>query len=380
MDTAVPTTPTAPTGATPVNVGPTIVVTATTDPGGAVASGVDHYDVYRDGVKVNVSAIPEVGPHGWSDVAGQSTSPASGSHSYSYTVVAIDAAGNASAQSAARVILMDSAAPTTPAAPTGLSPVSAAPTITVTTTTDPGGGLASGVDHYDVYRDGSKVNVSAIPAGGPYAWSDVAGQSSTPASGAHAYLYTVVAVDAAGNPSAQSPSHTIVLDPGAVSAPTSVTAVATPTSQAPQVSWGAPTRCALHRAPLQRLSRRSRHAGRSRHRRHDVHRYHAEPARRQLHLPGGRRRRRRHHTASRPGRSPSSWTTHAARGAGRCRCQRRARRLHRHHVGRARATARLGRSPLRRAPLALVDAAGVRLPMATRPARSRRLRAPTRRR
>ena len=241
MDTAVPTTPTAPTGATPVNVGPTIVVTATTDPGGAVASGVDHYDVYRDGVKVNVSAIPEVGPHGWSDVAGQSTSPASGSHSYSYTVVAIDAAGNASAQSAARVILMDSAAPTTPAAPTGLSPVSAAPTITVTTTTDPGGGLASGVDHYDVYRDGSKVNVSAIPAGGPYAWSDVAGQSSTPASGAHAYLYTVVAVDAAGNPSAQSPSHTIVLDPGAVSAPTSVTAVATPTSQAPQVSWGAPT-------------------------------------------------------------------------------------------------------------------------------------------
>ena len=167
MDTAVPTTPTAPTGATPVNVGPTIVVTATTDPGGAVASGVDHYDVYRDGVKVNVSAIPEVGPHGWSDVAGQSTSPASGSHSYSYTVVAIDAAGNASAQSAARVILMDSAAPTTPAAPTGLSPVSAAPTITVTTTTDPGGGLASGVDHYDVYRGRLEGQRLGDPRGRP---------------------------------------------------------------------------------------------------------------------------------------------------------------------------------------------------------------------
>jgi hypothetical protein len=240
MDSAAPTTPAAPTGATPVNVGPTIVVTTTTDPGGAVASGVDHYDVYRDGSKVNVSAIPELGPHGWSDVAGQSTSPASGSHSYSYTVVAIDAAGNQSAQSVARVILMDSAAPTTPGAPTGLSPVSAAPTITVTTTTDPGGVLASGVDHYDVYRDGSKVNVSAIPALGPLAWSDVAGQSSTPASGSHAYLYTVVAVDVAGNQSVQSLPHTIVLDPGALSAPTSVTALATPTSQFPQVSWGAP--------------------------------------------------------------------------------------------------------------------------------------------
>ena len=249
MDTAVPTTPTAPTGATPVNVGPTIVVTATTDPGGAVASGVDHYDVYRDGVKVNVSAIPEVGPHGWSDVAGQSTSPASGSHSYSYTVVAIDAAGNASAQSAARVILMDSAAPTTPAAPTGLSPVSAAPTITVTTTTDPGGGLASGVDHYDVYRDGSKVNASAIPAGGPYAWSDVAGQSSTPASGAHAYLYTVVAVDAAGNSvRAVAVAHDRAR-PAALSPPRPRSQpLATPTSQRPQVSWVAPAGAALHRA------------------------------------------------------------------------------------------------------------------------------------
>ena len=205
MDTVAPTTPAAPTGATPVNTGPTITVTTTTDPGGAVASGVDHYDVYRDGSKVNVSAIPAGGPYVWSDVAGQSTSPASGSHSYSYTVFAIDAAGNQSASSPARVILMDSAAPTTPAAPTGATPVNVAPTITVTTTTDPGAGLASGVDHYDVYRDGAKVNVSAIPAGGPYVWSDVAGQSTSPASGSHNYSYTVIATDVAGNPSSAHP-------------------------------------------------------------------------------------------------------------------------------------------------------------------------------
>ena len=128
--------------------------------------------------------------------AGQSTSPAAGSHNYVYTVVAVDKSGNQSAQSAGRSILMDTAAPTTPAAPTGATPVNVAPTITVTTTTDPGGAVASGVDHYDVYRDGSKVNVSAIPAGGPYAWNDVAGQSTSPASGSHSYAYTVVAIDA----------------------------------------------------------------------------------------------------------------------------------------------------------------------------------------
>ena len=120
--------------------------------------------------------------------------------------------GNQSAQSAGPSILMDTAAPTTPAAPTGATPVNVAPTITVTTTTDPGGAVASGVDHYDVYRDGSKVNVSAIPAGGPYAWSDVAGQSTSPASGSHSYAYTVVATDAAGNPSAPSAARTILMD------------------------------------------------------------------------------------------------------------------------------------------------------------------------
>ena len=76
----------------------------------------------------------------------------------------------------------------------------------------------------------------------------------------------------------------------------------------PQVSWGAPTGALFTVRPLQRLSRRSRHAGRSRHRRHDVHRYHAEPARRQLHLPGGRRRRRRHDRRRVRRRSPSSST------------------------------------------------------------------------
>ncbi|HET6174259.1 MAG TPA: hypothetical protein VFD90_16730 [Gaiellales bacterium] len=219
MDTAAPTTPVAPSATSPVSAGPAITITPTTDPGGVLGSGIDHYDVYRDATKVNVSAIPAGGPYTWNDVGGQSSPPASGSHSYAYTIVAVDAAGNSSAQSPARTILMDTAAPTIPAAPAGASPVSTAPAVTITPTTDPGGVLASGVDHYDVYRDGSKVNVSAIPAGGPYGWSDVGGQSSTPASGSHSYAYTVVAVDVAGNPSAQSPARTILMDTAAPTTP-----------------------------------------------------------------------------------------------------------------------------------------------------------------
>ncbi len=213
VDGTLPATPAASTGATPVKVAPSITFTPTTDPlTNGVASGIDHYDVYRDGAQVNVSAIPSGGPYAWSDVAGQSTSPASGSHNYVYTVVAFDKSGNQSAQSAGLSILMDTAAPTTPAAPTGATPVNVAPTITVTTTTDPGGAVASGVNHYDVYRDGSKVNVSAIPAGGPYGWNDVAGQSTSPASGSHNYAYTVVATDAAANQSAPSAARTILMD------------------------------------------------------------------------------------------------------------------------------------------------------------------------
>src|SRR4029079_5987357 len=83
-------------------------------------------------------------------------------------------------------VLVDGTLPATPAAPPGATPVKLAPPITFSATTDPVvNGLASGIHHYDVYRDGSKVNVAAIPAGGPYAWSDVAGESTRPPAGSH---------------------------------------------------------------------------------------------------------------------------------------------------------------------------------------------------
>ena len=63
--------------------------------------------------------------------------------------------GNTSRARRRRACCIDNTPPTAPAQPTGLTPVSAAPTITFGAATDPlSGGVASGVDHYDVYRDG----------------------------------------------------------------------------------------------------------------------------------------------------------------------------------------------------------------------------------
>jgi hypothetical protein len=162
---------------------------------------------------------------------------------YEIGALATDVAGNARQSAPVSNVLVDNHAPLTPATPTGLSPVSAAPTITFSGTTDPAfNGVQSGVDHYDVYRGGVKVNVAAILHTGAalYSWSDVAGQSTAPASGTQSYSYTVKAVDVAGNVSVASPPQVIVLDPTAVSAPTGVAPLATPTSQRPQLTWLAP--------------------------------------------------------------------------------------------------------------------------------------------
>src|SRR4029077_4161951 len=139
-------------------------------------------------------------------------------------------------------VLVDNTDPTTPAKPLGAVTVVAAPTITVVPSTDPGT-FASGIDHYDVYRAGftGPINSSPIPTAGPYTWSDTAGSSNSPAVTSGTYTYTVVAVDVAGNASAHSPGLSIVLDPQSLSAPTSVSATATPTNQRPQVSWVAPS-------------------------------------------------------------------------------------------------------------------------------------------
>ncbi len=225
-DANAPGTPAAPSGTSPVATAPVITISTVSDPiVGGVSTGVDHYDVYRNGSPTPTGPqVPAGGPFTWSDTG------AVASGTYSYTVVAVDAVGNASAHSPAGSIVFDVTAPSTPGTPTGLSPVAAAPTINFTSSTD----ANSGVDHYDVYRNGSPTPTGPqVPAGGPFTWSDTA----VVAPGT--YSYTVVAVDAVGNASAHSPAGTIDVNP-ALSAPTSVTALATPTTQRPQISWVAP--------------------------------------------------------------------------------------------------------------------------------------------
>jgi fibronectin type 3 domain-containing protein len=226
LDADAPVTPVAPTGATPVASAPSITIIPTSDPSvGGVSTGIDHYDVYRNGSLTPTGPqVPSGGPYSWTDTG------AVASGTYSYTVVAVDNVGNASAHSPAHAIVYDVTPPSTPGTPSGLSPVASAPTISFAPSTD----ANSGVDHYDVYRNGSPTPTGPpVPGTGPFTWSDTATVASGP------YSYTVVAVDAVGNPSAHSAAGTIVVDT-TLSAPTSVTALATPTTQRPQFSWVAP--------------------------------------------------------------------------------------------------------------------------------------------
>ena len=458
LDSTPPDTPAVPSGATPVNSAPSITFTATTDPAvNGVSSGINHYDVYRDNVKVNMTPLVGAGPFTWTDNASQSLNPASGSNLYSYTVRAVDGVGNQTF-SANRVIMLDVDAPTvaiggvatgdsvsgpvalsatasdtggsgvasvqygyrtdgsavpytaigapavtppfarsfattgvadgryeiralasdaagnttaslvtnvlvdntdpnTPAKPLGAVTVVAAPTITVVPTTDVGTTFASGIDHYDVYRDGSKVNTTAIPAAGPYSWSDTAGSSNSPAVTSGTYTYTVVAVDIAGNASAGSPGLSIVLDPQSVSAPTSVSATATPTNQRPQVSWAAPSATPGFTLDHYRVLRNGvflqNVPG------HELHGRHAEPRRQHLHLPGDRHGLRRLRVRRGVGAGLGGVRHDGARRSCRRLRERGARRLRQHRLGSLGRRRRLGRRALCRAPLAVVHAAGL---------------------
>lgn len=118
--------------------------------------------------------------------------PATGAK-YSYAVVAVDKAGNASAQSSAATVTSVDAKP--PAAPAGLR---------VAATAD-GKGYALG---WNAVADAAKYRVYRAPsASGP--WTTLASPSATSytdttAAAKTVYVYAVAAVDAAGNTSAKS--------------------------------------------------------------------------------------------------------------------------------------------------------------------------------
>ncbi len=217
-DTNAPSTPTGLSGnassPSQINLG----WTASTD-----NVAVTGYRVYRNGVLLatlgNVIAHQNIG--------------VSASTTYSYTVQAFDAAGNASAQSTA-VIVTTPAAPdaVAPSTPTGLvaTAISASRiTLSWSASTD-----NVAVTGYRVFRNGGLLislgNVTSL-------------QDSNLGAGT-TYVYTVRALDAAGNVSgnsaAASATTSAVLDNTPPATPTNLTANATSPSQV-ALSWTAST-------------------------------------------------------------------------------------------------------------------------------------------
>ncbi|MBP8695902.1 MAG: SBBP repeat-containing protein [Syntrophobacterales bacterium] len=139
--------------------------------------GVTGYRVYRNGSQVGTTASTSFSDTGLAEAT-----------SYSYTVAAYDAAGNASAQcGAAAVSTLDATAPSVPANLQAAVVSTSRIDLSWTASTD-----NVGVAGYRVYRDGSLV---ASPAGTSYSDTGLAAGTT--------YGYRVAAYDAAGNTSAQ---------------------------------------------------------------------------------------------------------------------------------------------------------------------------------
>ena len=139
--------------------------------------GVTGYRVYRNGSQVGTTAGASYSDTGLSEVT-----------SYSYTVAAYDAAGNASAQcGAVAVSTLDATAPSVPTNLQATVVSTSRIDLSWTASTD-----NVGVTGYKVYRDGSLVT---SPSGTTY--------SDTGLSAGTTYAYRVAAADAAGNVSAQ---------------------------------------------------------------------------------------------------------------------------------------------------------------------------------
>ncbi len=145
---------------------------------------VNAYKIYRDGVLLASTG----------SVLSYSDTSLTAGASYSYTVLACDAAGNCSAQSLAVVAVTPSAisdtqAPTVPANLSGFGTSVSSLKLSWSAASD-----NIGVTQYKVYRNGSLL--SALGKVSSYADSGLTPSTS--------YSYTVSACDAAGNCSAQS--------------------------------------------------------------------------------------------------------------------------------------------------------------------------------
>jgi chitodextrinase len=217
-DTVAPTTPTGLSASVASSSQINLAWAASTD-----NVGVTGYRVYRAGTLLaTVGAVTAYQDAGLAPSA-----------TYSYTVQAVDAAGNASAQSAAASATTPAAADTTPPS----TPVGVAAAAASFSQINLSWGASTdnvAVIGYRVYRGGSLLaTVGAVTA-----YQDAGLSPAT------AYSYTVQAIDAAGNASAQSAPASATTpaapDTAAPSIPTGLTATATSSSQI-SLSWTAST-------------------------------------------------------------------------------------------------------------------------------------------
>jgi chitodextrinase len=186
--------------------------------------GVTGYNVYRGGIQIaTLGAVTTF----------QNTGLAA-STTYSYTVRALDAAGNLSApsSSAGATTQAPAADTTAPSTPTGLTATAASSSqinLSWTAATD-----NVGVTGYNVYRSGTQI----ATLGAVTTFQNTGLTAST------THSYTVQAFDAAGNASAQSSSASATTqaapDTTAPSTPTGLTATAASSSQI-NLSWTAAT-------------------------------------------------------------------------------------------------------------------------------------------
>lgn len=179
-DTTAPTVPGSPAATANSATSVTVTWTASTD-----AVGVASYRIQRGGTTLTAGAAV-VGTSFTDTTAAPSTT-------YSYTVSAVDAAGNRSAESSAATATTpaDTTAPTVPTSVAATPNSATSVTITWAASTD-----AVGVASYRVLRGGSAVTGGSAVAGTSF--------TDTSVSGGNTYSYTVSAVDAAGNRSAES--------------------------------------------------------------------------------------------------------------------------------------------------------------------------------
>jgi chitodextrinase len=185
-DTLAPPTPGDLAIPTPTSL-PSLSWTAVSDDGTG-GSGVVGYRIYRDGALLATTASPRYGDAGLG---------ASGSHAY--WVTAVDAVGNESLASPTRVVFADLDAPPAPS-DLGAPTPTGRPVLSWSASTDQTTGN-SGIDHYNVYRDGLLIGRAATPS-----------FTDTHVTASGRVTYTVRAVDGAGNTSAASAAATVDVD------------------------------------------------------------------------------------------------------------------------------------------------------------------------